>query len=150
MKVEGFWRAHQVPIANPRGNPDHLKLLEQWMKSYRPEELFDESGRLVPELQALAPKGNRRMGANPHANGGLLKRELKLPDFRGYAVEVATPGGIVAEATRELGKLLREVVTAQRGRAQFPHHGARRNRIQPAGCGVRGNRPRLDGGDRAL
>jgi xylulose-5-phosphate/fructose-6-phosphate phosphoketolase len=111
LKVEGFWRAHQVPIANPRGNPDHLKLLEQWMKSYRPEELFDGSGRLVPELQALAPKGNRRMGANPHANGGLLKRELKLPDFRCYAVEVATPGSIVAEATRELGKLLREVVT---------------------------------------
>ena len=111
LKVEGFWRAHQVPIANPRGNPDHLKLLEQWMKSYRPEELFDGSGRLVPELQALAPKGNRRMGANPHANGGPLKRELKLPDFRCYAVEVATPGSIVAEATRELGKLLREVVT---------------------------------------
>src|SRR3954453_3371349 len=111
LKVEGFWRAHQVPIANPRGNPDHLKLLEQWMKSYRPEELFDGSGRLVPELQALAQKGNRRMGANPHANGGVVKRALKPPAFRFYLVKFATPGSIVAEATRELGKLLREVVT---------------------------------------
>ena len=111
LKVEGFWRAHQVPIANPRGNPDHLKLLEQWMKSYEPEKLFDTNGRLVPELQGLAPTGNRRMGANPHANGGLLKRELNLPDFRSYAIDVPCPGGTVAEATRELGKLLREVVT---------------------------------------
>ena len=110
LKVEGFWRAHQVPIANPRGKPEHLKLLEQWMRSYTPEKLFDGAGRLVPELQALAPTGNRRMGANPHANGGLLKRELKLPDFRNYAVDVPRPGGVVAEATRELGKFLRDVV----------------------------------------
>ena len=82
LKVEGFWRAHQVPIAHPKENPAHLQLLEAWMRSYAPEELFDAGGRLIPELQALAPKGNRRMGANPHANGGLLKRELKLPDFR--------------------------------------------------------------------
>ncbi|VIO72900.1 Xylulose-5-phosphate phosphoketolase [Bradyrhizobium ivorense] len=110
LKVEAFWRAHQVPIANPRGNPEHLQLLEQWMRSYEPETLFDASGRLVPELRDLAPAGDRRMGANPHANGGLLKRELKLPDFRAYAVEVADPGGGVAEATRELGKFLREVM----------------------------------------
>jgi len=110
LKVEGFWRAHQVPITNPRGNADHLKLLEQWMRSYEPEKLFDTSGRLIGELQALAPAGNRRMGANPHANGGLLKRELKLPDFRTYAVDVPSPGGAVAEATRELGKFLRDVV----------------------------------------
>ena len=110
LKVEGFWRAHQVPIANPRGNPDHLKLLESWMRSYQPDKLFDAAGRLVPELQALAPAGQRRMGANPHANGGLLKRELKLPDFRSYAIEISSPGGVVAEATRELGKFLREVV----------------------------------------
>ncbi|QOZ38001.1 phosphoketolase [Bradyrhizobium sp. CCBAU 53421] len=110
LKVEGFWRAHQVPIANPRGNPEHLKLLEHWMRSYEPESLFDANGRLIPELQALAPAGARRMGANPHANGGLLKRELKLPDFRAYAVEVTAPGEVVAEATRELGKFLREVV----------------------------------------
>ena len=110
LKVEGFWRAHQVPITNPRGNADHLKLLEHWMRSYEPEKLFDKSGRLIGELQALAPAGNRRMGANPHANGGLLKRELKLPDFRTYAVDVPSPGGAVAEATRELGKFLRDVV----------------------------------------
>jgi len=110
LKVEGFWRAHQVPIENPRGNPDHLKLLEQWMRSYEPDKLFDPSGRLVHELQGLAPTGDRRMGANPHANGGLLKRELKLPDFRSYAVDVPRPGGVVAEATRELGKFLRDVV----------------------------------------
>ena len=110
LKVEGFWRAHQVPIADPRGNADHLKLLEGWMKSYEPEKLFDPSGRLIPELRALAPTGERRMGANPHANGGLLKRELKLPDFRDYAVDVPCPGGAVAEATRELGKFLRDAL----------------------------------------
>jgi len=110
LKVEGFWRAHQVPIANPRGNPDHLKLLERWMRSYGPEKLFDANGGLVAELQELAPTGNRRMGANPHANGGLLKRELKLPDFGSYAIDVPKPGGVVAEATRELGKFLRDVV----------------------------------------
>jgi xylulose-5-phosphate/fructose-6-phosphate phosphoketolase len=110
LKVEGFWRAHQVPITDPRGNPDHLSLLEGWMKSYEPGKLFDADGRLIFELQALAPKGERRMGANPHANGGLLKRELKLPDFRQFAVDVPRPGGRGAEATRELGKFLRDVV----------------------------------------
>jgi xylulose-5-phosphate/fructose-6-phosphate phosphoketolase len=110
LKVEGFWRAHQVPIANPRGNPEHLRLLEQWMRSYEPDKLFDANGQLMPELQELAPTGNRRMGANPHANGGLLKRELKLPDFRAYSVDVPCPGGAVAEGTRELGKLLRDVL----------------------------------------
>jgi len=109
LKVEGFWRAHQVPIADPRKNASHLALLEQWMKSYEPDKLFDPAGRLVPELQALAPHGARRMGANPHANGGLLKRELKLPDFHAYAVELQRPGGVTAEATRELGKFLRDV-----------------------------------------
>jgi xylulose-5-phosphate/fructose-6-phosphate phosphoketolase len=110
LKVEGFWRAHQVPISDPRKNASHLALLEQWMKSYEPEKLFDQAGRLVGELQALAPQGARRMGANPHANGGLLKRELKLPDFHAYAVEVQRPGGVTAEATRELGKFLRDVM----------------------------------------
>jgi xylulose-5-phosphate/fructose-6-phosphate phosphoketolase len=110
LKVEGFWRAHQVPIANPRGNSEHLNLLEQWMRSYQPELLFDENGRLQPELQALAPRGDRRMGANPHANGGLLKRELKLPDLYDYAVKVPHPGGVVAEATRLMGQFLRDVL----------------------------------------
>ena len=109
-KVEGFWRAHQVPVAGCRENPAHLKILEDWMRSYEPEELFDESGALIPELQALAPEGVRRMGANPHANGGLLKKELKLPDFRSFAVEVPRPGGTIGEATRELGKFLRDVI----------------------------------------
>ena len=88
-KVEGFWRSHQVPFADVRDNPANLKLLEDWMRSYKPEELFDANGKLMPELKALAPKGNRRMSANPHANGGLLRKELKLPDFRKYAVEVS-------------------------------------------------------------
>jgi xylulose-5-phosphate/fructose-6-phosphate phosphoketolase len=110
LKVEGFWRAHQVPIANPRGNPKHLELLEQWMRSYQPETLFDADGRLRPEFQSLAPTGDRRMGANPHANGGLLKRELKLPSYRDYAVDVPRPGGSRAEATRVAGEFLRDVV----------------------------------------
>src|SRR5438046_4310971 len=109
-KVEGFWRAHQVPIDNARNNPEHLRLLEQWMRGYRPQELFDEGGRLAPEIAAVAPSGNRRMGANPHANGGLLKRELRLPDFRAYAVDVESPGRSQAEATRLIGSYLRDVV----------------------------------------
>jgi xylulose-5-phosphate/fructose-6-phosphate phosphoketolase len=109
-KVEGFWRAHQVPVAGCRENPAHLKILEDWMRSYEPDKLFDANGALVPELQALAPDGSRRMGANPHANGGLLKKELKLPDFRSFAIEVPQPGGVTGEATRELGKFLRDVI----------------------------------------
>jgi xylulose-5-phosphate/fructose-6-phosphate phosphoketolase len=109
-RVEGFWRAHQVPLANVRENPTHLRLLEEWMRSYRPQELFGEAGRLAPEVAALAPTGNRRMGANPHANGGLLKRELQLPAFRAYAVDVASPGRSQAEATRVMGSYLRDVV----------------------------------------
>ncbi|WFU29278.1 phosphoketolase family protein [Bradyrhizobium brasilense] len=110
LKVEGFWRAHQVPIAQVRDNPAHLKLLEDWMRSYHPEDLFDKDGALIPELQALALTANRRMGANPHANGGLLKRELRLPDYRAFAVEVKQPGQAIAAATHELGKYLRDVL----------------------------------------
>jgi xylulose-5-phosphate/fructose-6-phosphate phosphoketolase len=110
-QIEGTFRAHQVPLDEVRTKPAHLKLLEEWLKSYRPEELFDDQGRLVPELAALAPKGERRMGANPHANGGLLLKDLHMPDFRKYAVEVAKPGVDVAEATRVLGSLLRDVMT---------------------------------------
>jgi len=109
-KVEGFWRAHQVPIDNVRDNAEHLKLLEAWMRSYRPEKLFGADGRVAPEIAAMAPSGNRRMGANPYANGGLLKRELRLPDFRTYAVAVERPGGSHAEATRVLGGYLRDVM----------------------------------------
>ena len=109
-KVEGFWRAHQVPIADVRNNPAHLQQLEAWLHSYRPDELFDVAGRLRPELKALAPAGSRRMSANPHANGGLLRRALRMPDFRDYAAELPGPGKITAENTRPLGKLLRDVM----------------------------------------
>ena len=110
LKTEGSWRSHQVPLAQLAENPEHLKLLEEWMKSYRPEELFDATGRLIPELAALAPEGNRRMGANPHANGGLLLRDLDLPDFGAYAVKISTPGSSKAEPTRVAGVFLRDVM----------------------------------------
>jgi len=109
-QTEGSWRSHQVPLANLAEDPAHIKVLEKWMKSYRPEELFDKAGKLIPELAELAPTGNRRMGANPHANGGVLLRDLELPKFRDYAVEVATPGSVVAEATRFTGAFLRDVM----------------------------------------
>jgi len=108
--VEGTWRAHQVPLAELATRPDHLRLLEEWMRSYRPEELFDAEGKFIPELAALAPRGTRRMGANPHANGGILLKDLALPDFRDYAVPVPQPGTRVAEATRVLGSFLRDVI----------------------------------------
>jgi len=110
LPVEGTYRAHQVPLSDPREHPEHLTLLEAWMRSYRPEDLFDDTGRLIPELAGLAPKGDRRMGANPHANGGLLRRELQLPEFRDYAVDVARPGTLMNEDTRTLGKYLRDVI----------------------------------------
>jgi xylulose-5-phosphate/fructose-6-phosphate phosphoketolase len=108
--AEGSFRSHQVPLAGLADNPEHLRQLEAWMRSYRPEELFDEQGALVPDLAALAPNGDRRMGANPHANGGRLLRDLVLPDFRSYGVTVPTPGGVDGEATRVLGRLLRDVM----------------------------------------
>jgi len=110
LKTEGSFRSHQVPLANVSSNPAHLKLLEDWMKSYRPEELFDAGGRLLPELAELAPQGVCRMGANPHANGGQLLKDLTLPDFTSYAVDVPKPGTVVAEATRVVGDLLRDVM----------------------------------------
>ncbi|MFO1140917.1 MAG: phosphoketolase family protein [Amaricoccus sp.] len=109
-RTEGYWRSHQVPMGETQDNPAHVAILEAWMKSYRPGELFDAAGRLVPELAALAPAGARRMSANPHANGGQLLRPLRLPDFRDYAVEVPAPGAAVAEATRVMGRFLRDVM----------------------------------------
>src|SRR5262249_22370412 len=109
-KVEGFWRAHQVPMSDVRDNPENLKILEQWMRSYQPEELFDAKGTLLPELKALAPKGKRRMSANPHANGGLLRKELELPEFGAYAVAVPSPGNTKYENTKPLGEYLRDVM----------------------------------------
>jgi xylulose-5-phosphate/fructose-6-phosphate phosphoketolase len=110
LQVEGTFRAHQVPLAATRANAEHRELLEQWLRGYRPEELFDDTGRLVPELRALAPKGTRRMSANPHANGGQLLRDLIMPDFREYAVPVEHPAAESSEATRVLGEFLRDVI----------------------------------------
>ena len=109
-KVEGFWRSHQVPMGGMHSNPEHVRLLEQWMKSYKPEELFDANGTLIPELKELAPIGIKRMSANPIANGGLLRKDLKLPDFCDYAVEMEQPGTVEIENTRVLGKFLRDVM----------------------------------------
>ena len=110
LKTEGSWRSHQVPLGEVAAKPEHLKMLEEWLKSYRPEELFDSRGALRPELVELAPLGAHRMGANPHANGGMLLRDLRLPEFRDYAVEIAKPGQVFAEATRVMGRFLRDVM----------------------------------------
>jgi xylulose-5-phosphate/fructose-6-phosphate phosphoketolase len=109
-RLEGSWRAHQIPITDPVTNPAHLKLVEEWMRSYRPEELFDEAGALVPEIAAMAPTGTRRISANPHANGGLLRKPLEMPDFREYAVKVERPGQIEVSSTATLALMLRDVM----------------------------------------
>jgi xylulose-5-phosphate/fructose-6-phosphate phosphoketolase len=114
LPTEGTFRSHQVPMSDVRTNPAHLALLESWLRSYRPDELFDERGALRPDLAELAPTGTRRMSANPHANGGLLLRDLRLPDFRDYAVEVAKPATAMSEATRVLGTFLRDVIAENR------------------------------------
>jgi xylulose-5-phosphate/fructose-6-phosphate phosphoketolase len=118
-KSEGSWRSHQVPFSDLANNKDHIKLLENWMKSYKPEELFDEVGALKPELAALAPKGNQRMGANPHANGGILLKDLRMPDFRDYALAVSKPGLVTAEATRVAGVFLRDIMKLNQGPRNF-------------------------------
>ena len=119
LQIEGTFRAHQVPLSDPRTHPEHLKQLEEWLRSYRPEELFDEQGRLKPELAELAPKGDRRMGANPHANGGLLLRDLVMPDFRQYGVSVPSPGSVQAADAHELGVFLRDVVQLNQAQRNF-------------------------------
>ncbi len=118
-KTEGFWRSHQVPFSDMAGDKNHMKLLEEWMKSYKPEELFNDTGELKPELAALAPRGNRRMGANPHANGGALLKPLRIPNFRDYAVDVPKPGVVFAEATRVMGKFLRDVMKLNKDHRNF-------------------------------
>ncbi len=110
IQIEGTFRAHQVPLSELSAKPEHVKILEAWMKSYRPEELFDDKGAPVSEIRELAPTGTRRMGSNPNANGGLLLKDLRLPDFRSYAVEIQRPGTVTAEATRALGKMLRDIL----------------------------------------
>ncbi|MBL1321774.1 MAG: phosphoketolase family protein [Methylophaga sp.] len=111
LRLEDYWRAHQVPFAELAEKPDHIQTLEKWMKSYHPEQLFDHQGRLKEDIASLAPEGQRRMGSNPHTNGGLMLRDLLLPDYRDYAVKVATPGTILGEATRKMGEYLRDVMT---------------------------------------
>jgi xylulose-5-phosphate/fructose-6-phosphate phosphoketolase len=118
-QTEGSWRSHQVPFAEMDTNPSHVKLLEKWMRSYRPEDLFDENGTLVRELRELPPIGERRMSASPHANGGLLLRDLRLPDFREYELKVPAPGAVAGEATRVLGKHLRDTMKLNEKYANF-------------------------------
>ncbi len=110
VKIEGTFRAHQVPLAD-MSRPGHVKILERWMRSYRPQELFDKTGKLIPSLAELAPKGDRRMSANPHANGGLLLKDLAMPDYRNYAMKVPKPGSVDGEATRVQGQFIRDVIT---------------------------------------
>ncbi|MBF0315478.1 MAG: hypothetical protein HQK52_18800 [Oligoflexia bacterium] len=110
LQIEGTSRAHQIPLLVGSDHPQHLRVLENWMKSYRPEELFDKNGRLMSELAELAPNGERRMGANPHANGGLLLHDLIMPDFRKHAVKVTSPGSVLSSDTHVLGEFLRDVI----------------------------------------
>jgi len=124
LQIEGTFRAHQIPLLVDKEHPDHLKLLESWMKSYKAEELFDKEGRLMPELADLAPEGERRMGANPNANGGLLLRDLIMPDFRDYAVKVPSPGAVHASDTHELGVFLRDVAKLNQPQRNFRIFGA--------------------------
>ena len=132
-KVEDFWRAHQVPVLDPATNKRSLKIVEDWMRSYKPEELFDANGTLIPELQELAPSGERRISANPHANGGLLRKELELPDFRDYAVKLKAPGSMYAPPTDVLAHFLAEVMRrnmnsfVSSARTRRPPTGSRRS-----------------------
>jgi len=119
LKTEDFWRSHQVPFSGVRENPEHLKLLEEWLQSYVPEELFDANGTLLPELAALAPTGTQRMSANPHTNGGLLLNKLRMPNFADYAVDVPTPGATIAEATRVQGEFLRDILKLNADKQNF-------------------------------
>ena len=140
LPVEGTWRAHQVPLTEVRTNPEHLRQLEEWMRSYRPEELFGPDGTLVPDLAALAPAGERRMSANPHTNGGLLRRDLDLPDFRDYAVPVKEGTG-ATEGDQGARRLAAGRDPAQPG--HLPADGPGRDRVQPAAGRVRGDGPGL-------
>ena len=141
VQVEGTWRAHQVPLAGTRDDDAHRALLEEWMRSYDPGDLFDDAGRLLPELRALAPAGTRRMSANPHANGGLLRRPLELPDFRSHAVAVTAPGATVARGHPGARPVPRR--RGPRQRRQLPDLRAGRDRLQPARRGLRGDRQGL-------
>ena len=149
-RAEDSWRSHQVPMGEMHEKPGHIKILEQWMKSYKPEELFDANGRFKPELAEIAPKGERRMSANPHGNGGLLLRDLRLPDFRKYAVEVKKPGATDAEATRVDGQVPARRDEAEHGEQELPPVQPRRKQLEPLAGRARSDEPRLDGGDVSL
>jgi len=139
--LEGFWRAHQIPITDVAANPGHLKVLESWLRGYRPEELFDDKGRLLPELKSLTPTGTRRMSANRIANGGLLRRPLDMPDFRDCAVKVEKPGATLAGNVPTLGNFLREVArlnmgtSASSARTRRNRTDWRRSTMSPRRCG---------------
>jgi xylulose-5-phosphate/fructose-6-phosphate phosphoketolase len=119
LKTEDYWRSHQVPLANLSEKPEHIKILENWLKSYHPEELFDANGKLKPDLHELAPKGDLRMGANPHANGGVLLKDLKMPDFRQYAVKIIQPGAEMSEPTKIMGQFLRDIMKLNMSERNF-------------------------------
>ncbi len=136
LQVEGTSRSHQVPLLVDPDHPDHLKQLESWMKSYKPEELFDKDGRLMPELAELAPKGDRRMGANPHANGGILLRDLRMPDFHKHALKVPSPGAIDGQDTLVLGKFLRDVAKLNQDQHNFRIFGPDETLSNLLGCSV--------------
>ena len=145
LKTEGFWRSHQVPLSGIAENPEHLRLLETWLKSYRPEELFDANGAPVAAIRAIAPNGTRRMSANPHANGGALRRSLDMPDLARHAIAVREPGSVKAQATKAMGDFLRDVMELNEASEKLPHRRAGRDRLKPAAGRVRGHRARLDG-----
>ena len=149
LQVEGTFRAHQVPLSDPATHPEHLKLLEDWLRSYRPEELFDAQGRLKPELAELAPKGERRMGANPHANGGILLRDLRMPDFRDYAVAVPAPGRSRNRRRPCAWTLPARCGQAERRAAQFPGLRSGRNALQRPGSPLPGDEAPVGRRDRA-
>ena len=151
LKTEGFWRSHQVPLSELATKPDHIRLLEDWMKSYRPEELFDEDGALRPEIAALAPAGEQRMSANPHANGGCRRvRPAICPISPITRLKIGKPGERDAEATSVMGGFLRDVLHGQRGAAEFPRVRPRRDGFQPARARVSRHRPGMGCGDAAL
>ncbi len=142
-REEGYWRSHQVPMSAMRGHPDHVRILESWMKSYRPEELFDDKGKLKSELAALAPEGTRRMSANPHANGGLLLHDLKLPNFRDYAVEVTVARRSERGSDTGHGAIPARCDETQSGVEKLPPVQPGREQLQSLAGRARGHEPRL-------
>ena len=145
-KAEGSWRSHQVPLGDARDTDEHLAQLDDWLRSYRPEELFDETGRLREDIAEAAPTGEQRMSANPSTNGGSVLTPLRLPDFRDYAVEVPSPGARPPEATKVLGAWLRDVM--RENPQNFPDLRPGRDRLEPPAVGLRGHRQAVERGPR--